>query len=51
MSVLIKGMKMPKSCYDCQFAVDGTCVATGKGADDCPLIPDANRVVNARMDL
>lgn len=43
MSVLIKGMKMPKDCSECRFCAwkdgnDVACVATGKGADDCPLI-------------
>ena len=53
MSILIKGMEMPKSCYDCSFAVevyDGSgvyacvvtdkCVCRGAGRhDDCPLVP------------
>ena len=27
MSILIKGMEMPKDCMSCQFGVDGLCVA------------------------
>lgn len=49
MSILIKGMEMPKNCYDCNFAVDGTCVAMQpistrnwrekETTNFCPLIP------------
>ena len=44
MSILIKGMEMPKSCSECRFCAwkdenDVGCAATGKGADDCPIIP------------
>lgn len=53
MSILIKGMEMPKSCYDCDLAfqdqdsehnVYWTCAALHKSAEmyerrtDCPLI-------------
>lgn len=43
MSILIKGMKMPISCYECRFAFDGMCIAN-RGRKDigitncCPLI-------------
>lgn len=30
MSVLIKGMDMPKWCGECRFSVDGWCYAHGK---------------------
>ena len=62
MSVLIKGMEMPKSCYDCSFAVETyegsgvyACVVTDnrvyKGAErieDCPLIhvPPHGRLID-----
>lgn len=49
MSILIKDMEMPKNCYNCQFAVDGTCVAMQpistrnwrekETTNFCPLIP------------
>lgn len=54
MAVLVEGMEMPKSCYDCDFAyqdqdsehnVYWTCAAVHKLAcvherrDDCPLVP------------
>lgn len=50
MSILIKNMEMPTSCYDCRFAVDGWCYAAEKQdnkdyladtrrADFCPLVP------------
>ena len=49
MSILIKGMEMPKSCNECRFAVDGWCYAYPKQANGdalnrrvrtnwCPLI-------------
>lgn len=52
MSILIKGMEMPDSCYDCRFFVDAWCYAFGiddwrnaynkppKGErlDNCPLV-------------
>ena len=63
MSILIKGMEMPKSCYDCSFAVevyDGSgvyacvvtdkCVCRGAGRhDDCPLVsvPPHGRLIDA----
>ena len=48
MSVIVKGMEMPKNCGECAFYIDGACY--GKGyrdyrsimdtakPDDCPLI-------------
>lgn len=49
MSVLIRGMEMPKGCSECRFAVDGWCYAYGKPNVDalsdkgrtnwCPLVP------------
>ena len=48
MSILIKGMEMPKNCMVCNFGVGGTCVAMGqirtrdwraeKTSEHCPLI-------------
>ena len=41
--IYIKGMEMPKSCYECRFAFDGMCIAN-RGRKDvgitnsCPLI-------------
>ena len=49
MSVLIKGMEMPKSCFECRFSIDGFCYASGEVniraneerqiTNYCPLIP------------
>jgi hypothetical protein len=48
MSVLIKGMEKPTSCYDCRFSVDGWCYACVPESEDerkrittnyCPLVP------------
>ena len=48
MSIIIKGMEMPKSCFECRFSIDGFCQAMEPGArtdDDkaqvsnwCPLV-------------
>ena len=54
MSILIKGMEMPKSCYECRFAFDGMCIAN-RGRKDvgitnsCPLIevPKHGRLIDA----
>ena len=53
MSILIRGMEMPKDCSECRFCEwkdgdDVGCVATGKGADDCPLIelPDHGDLID-----
>lgn len=63
MSVLIKGMEMPNSCYDCRLFVDSWCYAFGiddwrnaynkppKGErlDNCPLVevPPHGRLIDA----
>ena len=51
MSVLIKGMEMPKTCGECRFSVDGWCYAIASNDDQpgyinpyekvkwCPLVP------------
>lgn len=53
MSVLIKGMEMPISCYECRFFVDTWCYAfkaddwrnaynkppKGERLNNCPLVP------------
>ncbi len=49
MSVIVKGMDMPKDCGHCRFAVDGWCYAYGRANIDalstyertnyCPLVP------------
>ena len=46
MSILIRGMEMPKSCTDCRFLVDGWCYAALPGSKEerirtsfyCPLV-------------
>lgn len=40
MSVLVKGMKMPKKCEECKFWAITPCTATFQnlGEKDCPLI-------------
>lgn len=59
MSILIKGMEMPKSCFECRFSIDGFCQAMEPGArtdDDkaqvsnwCPLVevPKHGRLIDA----
>ena len=46
MSILIKGMEMPTSCFDCYFCTYGYCGLkddytedSSKRRNDCPLIP------------
>ena len=51
MSILIKGMEMPKTCGECRFSVDGWCYAIASNDDQpgyikpyekakwCPLVP------------
>lgn len=50
MSIIVKGMEMPKNCNECRFAVDGWCYANPKQANGealnkrvrtnwCPLRP------------
>ena len=48
MSILIKGMDMPKNCQECDLYIEGACYAKGyrdyrlimdkSKPDDCPLI-------------
>lgn len=48
MSVLVRGMDMPKTCNECRFAVDGWCYAAPFPivqalsertiAENCPLV-------------
>ena len=33
MSIIVRGMEMPKSCNECRFAVDGWCYAWPKQAN------------------
>ena len=56
MSILIKGMEMPKSCNKCNFCRDwGLCLVSEKWtpkegkAPDCPLIPvqEHGRLIDA----
>lgn len=59
MSILIKGMTMPKNCFECNFAVDGTCVAmrpirirdwkAKETTNYCPLVelPPHGRLIDA----
>lgn len=63
MSVLIKGMKMPKDCTECRFAVDGWCYAYGRPniealanyerTNFCPLVPvpKHGRLIDADVAL
>jgi len=53
MSVLIKGMEMPKHCGYCRFRYDGICHALQKtqyAVTDCPLIdlPDHGDLIDQR---
>lgn len=55
MSVVIRGMKMPKDCTECRFAYDGMCLANWgrKSKIDvtnyCPLVelPPHGRLIDA----
>lgn len=58
MSVLIKGMEMPKSCNECRFSVDGWCYVCKPQSEEerkrittnyCPLveIPPHGRLIDA----
>ena len=48
MSVIVKGMEMPKNCQECALYIEGACYAKGyrdyrlimdqSKPDDCPLI-------------
>lgn len=48
MSVIVKGMEMPKNCQECDLYIEGACYAKGyrdyrsimdtAKPDDCPLI-------------
>ena len=48
MSILIRGMEMPKNCQECGLYIEGACYAKGyrdyrsimdtSKPDDCPLI-------------
>lgn len=57
MSVIVKGMKMPKTCYDCIFYGGLECGLTGFGADrksrHCPLVelPPHGRLIDADVAL
>ena len=59
MSILIKGMDMPRSCDECRFSIDAYCVVLCPKSDDpqfgkittnsCPLIeiPPHGRLIDA----
>ena len=61
MSVLIKGIEMPKTCGECRFSVDGWCYAIASDDDQpgyikpyekakwCPLapVPSHGRLIDA----
>lgn len=57
MSILIKGMKMPKSCGECIFDVRGACLINlntkpkNKLTHSCPLIelPDHGDLIDRNM--
>lgn len=64
--ILIRGMEMPESCYECRFFVDTWCYAfkaedwrnaynkpaKGKRLNNCPLAPaaDVRPVIRARWE-
>ncbi len=59
-SVLIKGMEMPKNCKDCIFCVNNWCVINSrlhhiKGAEEttqyCPLIPVPSHGILINADV
>ena len=59
MSILIKGMEMPKNCKECGLYIEGACYAKGyrdyrlimdkSKPDDCPLVelPPHGRLIDA----
>ncbi len=55
MSILIKGMEIPKSCWDCFACHDGWCIINKKieghrtVTHSCPLVavPDHGRLIDA----
>ena len=59
MSVIVKGMEMPKSCQECGLYIEGACYAKGyrdyrsimdtAKPDDCPLVelPPHGRLIDA----
>ena len=59
MSVIVKGMEMPKNCKECALYIEGACYAKGyrdyrsimdtAKPDDCPLIelPPHGRLIDA----
>lgn len=58
MSILIKGMEMPKNCTECRFSVDGWCYVLRPESEEerkrittnyCPLIeiPPHGRLIDA----
>lgn len=63
MSVLIRCMEMPKSCFECRFSIDGFCYASGlvniRANDErqitnwCPLVPvpEHGRLIDADAAL
>lgn len=65
MSILIRGMEMPKSCWDCFACHDGWCIINQKieghrtVTHSCPLIEvpnhgglvDANRLIDIALHL
>ena len=60
MSILIKGMEMPKNCKECGLYIEGACYAKGyrdyrsimdtAKPDDCPLIelPPHGRLIDIK---
>ena len=60
MSVIVKGMEMPKSCQECGLYIEGACYAKGyrdyrsimdtAKPDDCPLIelPPHGRLIDIK---
>lgn len=62
MSIMIKGMGLPKGCASCEFNIIGRCIPMGRSltykefhfydkvSDDCPLveIPQKARLIDAK---
>ena len=62
MSILIRGMEMPKNCQECGLYIEGACYAKGyrdyrsimdtAKPDDCPLVelPPRGRLIDATFE-
>lgn len=58
MSVLVRGMDMPKTCNECRFSVDGWCYAApfpiggtlSERPENCPLVESTPFSEYANLD-